>query len=296
MVQGIRVVDLTWWPVDKVIAGYLGLTGLLILLWWRDIPSALVLILLHAAALALLWVEVKRPHVGSFAFRHWYPLPYVALCYKEMSILIPPVRGRDFDRELAALDLSLWGAHPTVWLEHIQSAPLTEVMQILYSLFVPAVLMVAYLLWRLGRFEQFRQYAFLIALGFLASYLGYLLVPARGPRFLLASLQTRPLAGLAFYEPLRRLLDDIESAHYDCFPSGHVELTTLAWWGSRWVSGALSKGYFAYTLSIIFATVYLRYHYTIDVLAGAVVACALALLMPYAYRFLQTEGAVNWHR
>ncbi len=67
-------------------------------------------------------------------------------------------------------------------------------------------------------------------------------------------------------------LDRLESAHYDCFPSGHTELTILAWWGSRMVSKRLFWVYFAYTPSIIFATVYLRYHYTVDVLAGAFVA------------------------
>ena len=106
------------------------------------------------------------------------------------------MRGSDYDRELAALDFAIWGAHPTVWLERIQSAALTEVMQGLYSLFIPAVLLVAFLLWRRRRFEEFRRYAFLIAVGFLVSYIGYVLVPARGPRFLLASLQQPAARGL----------------------------------------------------------------------------------------------------
>ena len=69
-----------------------------------------------------------------------------------------------------------------------------------------------------------------------------------------------------------RTLDRLESAHYDCFPSGHTELTLLALWGSRMVSKRLFRIYFLYTPLIIFATVYLRYHYTVDVLAGAALA------------------------
>ena len=106
-------------------------------------------------------------------------------------------------------------------------------MQWLYSLFIPAVLLVAALLWRRRRFEEFRRYAFLICPGVPGFLLGYLLVPARGPRFLLAHLQNVPLQGLWLFDALRAGLDRLESAHYDCFPSGHTELTMLAWWGSR---------------------------------------------------------------
>ena len=78
----------------------------------------------------------------------------MAACYKEVAILIPPMRGGDYDRQLAALDFAIWGAHPTVWLERIQSAALTEIMQWLYSLFIPAVLLVAALLWRRRRLRS----------------------------------------------------------------------------------------------------------------------------------------------
>ena len=52
---------------------------------------------------------------------------------------------------------------------------------------------------------------------------------------------------MAVSTPCRRALDRLESAHYDCFPSGHTELTILAWWGSRMVSKRLFRVYFAYT-------------------------------------------------
>jgi membrane-associated phospholipid phosphatase len=82
-------------------------------------------------------------------------------------------------------------------------------------------------------------------------------------------------------------LDKLESAHYDCFPSGHTELTILACWGSRLIGNRLFQVYFAYTLSIIFATVYLRYHYTVDLLAGAILALILIVASPWLYTKLQ---------
>jgi membrane-associated phospholipid phosphatase len=279
--------DTRFWAVDKLIISYFTFTTLLMVGWFSAIPDALWLLLWHAGAIGLLIFQVKRPNPSSRIFRYWYPLPYVAACYKEMALLIPPIRHGDADQWLAGLDLRLWGVHPTVWLERWQTPTLTEVLQIVYTLFVPAVLLIAALLWKKRRYAEFQYYAFLIALGYLVSYVGYLIVPARGPRFLLRHLQHAPLEGLWLFHGMQNALDRLESAHYDCFPSGHTELTILAWWSSRMVGNRLFWIYFAYTPSIIFATVYLRYHYSVDVLAGAIVAAALIVATPSIYRRLQ---------
>jgi membrane-associated phospholipid phosphatase len=282
---GAKLHSREWWAVDKVIIAYLAVTTGLILAYFRVIPGAPLLLLIHAAAVAL--IVVAR---SNQIFHSWYPLPYVVACYKEMAILIPVIRARDFDRELARLDFALWGANPTVWLERMQSPLLTEFLQIVYSLFVPAVLVVAALLWQKRKMPEFRYYAFLIALGFLASYVGYFWVPVRGPRFLLSALQHTRLEGLWLFQSLQTTLDQLESAHYDCFPSGHTELTILACWGSRLVSSELYYLFLGYTPCIIFATVYLRYHYTIDVLAGMLLALLLIVAAPHVYASLGKRG------
>ncbi len=274
-----------WWPVDRLIFGYLAVAAIALAIYSDQVPGAGWLLVLHAAGLASIAAAAKaRPHRLLTAFRHWYPLPYVASCFKVVALLIPPIRGVQLDAEIAHLDRVIWGANPTVWLERVHVPWLTEFLQVVYSLFVPAVLLVAALLWRRGRLAAFRYYAFLISLGFLASYVGYVLVPVRGPRFLLAGLQHFELHGLWLFGWLQQTLDRLESAHYDCFPSGHTELTLLAWWSSRQISMKLFRAYSVYSILIVFATVYLRYHYTIDVFAGAALAFALLATAPYLYR------------
>jgi membrane-associated phospholipid phosphatase len=279
------------WPVDKVILAYFVFAVTIILLWWRNLPSASLLLALHLAGTALLLVAIRYPGDISWWFRSWYAVVYVAYCYKEMQIFIPALKRRDADQWLADLDYSLWHANPTVWLERIQSPLLTEYLQVVYTLFVPVVLFVALLLWKDRRYADFQYYAFLIALGFLVSYIGYLIVPALGPRFVLRHLQHQPLQGLWYFQAMQGGLDRLESVAYDCFPSGHTELTLLAWWSSRKLVRPLFWPYFAYTSSIIFATVYLRYHYTIDILAGVAVAAIVFFVGPGLYRKLNHKGA-----
>jgi membrane-associated phospholipid phosphatase len=222
--------------------------------------------------------------------RNWYPLLFVAWCYREMSYLIAAIRHSHADQALADLDYSIWGAHPTIWLERIYSPVLTESLQIVYTLFLPMALLVPWIIWRKGRYAEFRYMAFLLSLGFLVSYIGYLIVPARGPRYLLEHAYHVPLTGLWGFDSMQETLNRLEKDHYDCFPSGHTELTVLACWLSRSISNRLFWVYFLYTLTIVFATVYLRYHYTPDLMAGFVVALVLILAAPALYRGLTEKG------
>ena len=274
------------WAVDKLLLAYLAGTGALVAVYWNRLPEAPELLTLHFGAGIAIVLASTRGGRAVWYFRHWYPLPLLASCYKEMAILIPAVRGATTDQSLADLDSSIWHANPTVWLERFQTPALTDFLQLAYTLYVPAVVLVPWLLWRKRRFADFRYCAFLISLGLLTSYIGYILVPARGPRFLLDHLQHSPLQGGWVVDVMRTTLDRLESVHYDCFPSGHGELTIIAWWSSRQISKRLSQVYLAYTLCIIFATVYLRYHYTVDLVAGALLAATLIVAGPLMYRKL----------
>jgi membrane-associated phospholipid phosphatase len=284
-----------FWPVDKIILAYFFVTGLIVVGWWHALPAAPALLAWHIIGAAAIVCEVKFPNPTSWIFRNWYPLPFVASFYKEMAQLIPAVRHSDIaaqfsDRWLTGIDYRVWGANPCVWLERIQFPALVEWEQLLYTAFLPAVILVAILLWRRGRFVEFQYYAFLIAAGYMVSYIGYIIVPARGPRYLLNTLQHVPLQGLWLFRSMQVGLDRLESYHYDCFPSGHTELTLLACWGSRIVSKRWFRIYLAYTPFLIFATVYLRYHYTVDLAAGASAAFVLALTGPSIYKKL-SQGA-----
>jgi membrane-associated phospholipid phosphatase len=279
--------DTSFWPVDKLVLAYFAFMAALMLLWWGSVPHAGLLLLWHIAGSVLLIYQIKRPNPTTWVFRNWYPVIYVASSYKEMADFLPLARHVLYDQQLADLDQRIWGVQPAVWLSRIQTPVFTEYLQWIYTSFVPAVILVAFLLWRRRQYADFQYYAFLIALGYLVSYLGYVLLPARGPRFLLKDLENMPLYGLWLFEGMQSTLDKLESVAYDAFPSGHTELTILAWWSSQAVSKRLFGAYFGYTLSIIFATVYLRYHYTVDVFAGAIVAVILIAAAPFLYRRLQ---------
>jgi len=278
--------DRRLWAVDKIILTYFAGAVAFLLLFWNQIPQAWELLVFHLAGAGFIVVAARTHSRATWYFHNWYPLPFVGACYREMAILISAVWNSSADGHLADLDFAIWHANPTVWLERIQTPAFTEFLQIVYTLFLPVALLVPFILWGQRRYKEFRYCAFLLSLGFLACYAGYMVVPARGPRFFLQDFQHIPLQGTWMFQAMQGSLDRLESAHYDCFPSGHVELTMLAWWSSRMISKTLFRVYSAYTICIIFATVYLRYHYTVDLAAGGVVAVVLILIAPDLYRRL----------
>jgi membrane-associated phospholipid phosphatase len=128
-------------------------------------------------------------------------------------------------------------------------------------------------------------------LGFYLSYLGYIAVPAIGPRFLpsIVEAQRTSLTGLLFFQPVRRMLDSAEGITRDCFPSGHTELTLLVLYYARKFHRCTFWWLLPFGIGIVLSTVYLRYHYFVDVVAGALVAVAIVVIATPLYNNLPTR-------
>lgn len=240
-------------------------------------------------AIFLLCLPEMRQHPVLNWFRVWNPVVLIVLNFFELHYLVHPVHPTDYDQTLIEIDYWLFGVHPTVWIEKLTFPPLTEYLQVVYSAFYFLPLILAFLLYRKNRVKEFDFSGLIITYGFYSSYIGYFLVPAIGPRFTLDHLQTAPLTGLYFTQIIRHSLDTLENIQRDCFPSGHTMLTVL----TMYYAAKFHKKYFYVLLivggSLIFSTVYLRYHYVIDVAAGIAAAVLVIWTAPFVYRSLGWE-------
>lgn len=230
---------------------------------------------------------------GLLSFLHgWYPVATIPASYLELSYLIPRIHPRDFDLQLAAIDYRVFGVHPTVWLERVTSAPITEILQLVYPTYYFLPIVLGAVLWRKGWFQRFDFWVFVIVAGFYLSYLGYIAVPAIGPRFLpdIVSAQTRPLEGIWLFETVRSTLDRAERITRDCFPSGHTEMTLLVLYYAHRFHRRTFFWLLPVGTGIILSTVYLRYHYVVDVVAGFALAAIIAACAGWLYCLLGGRG------
>ena len=64
----------------------------------------------------------------------------------------------------------------------------------------------------------------------------------------------------------------VELTKKDCFPSGHVAVAIVCWILARRIHRPLGFVFGVVAAGVILSTVYLRYHYVVDVIAGALLA------------------------
>lgn len=231
-----------------------------------------------ALVLTLLWRLDQGRNSVIRLLHAFYPVLFIPIVFDSLADLLPWASPIEQDSLLIQLDRSLLGTDPTVWLERFIHPGLTELLTWAYAsyYFLPVILMVA-LYWR-GQSEGFDRAVFGVVLGFYLSYLGYFLVPAVGPRFTLTHLQGVELSGVFLADSIRDTLNYLERFKQDAFPSGHTAVVVLVlYYAWQYVRG-LFWVLLPVVVALIFSTVYLRYHYVVDVLAGILLAVLCAVL------------------
>jgi len=246
-------------------------------------------------ACSILAAAVYRTRVGT-AKKGFYlsvvaVVITVSLIFNSLGALIASIHATTFDARLIAVDHAIFGVHPTVWLERLISPLLSGTLQFAYIsyYFIPIVLGVVLIV--RGRFGEFEEVLFGILLCFYLSYAGYLLFPAIGPRFTLSHLQTADLQVSPFIETIQVALNALEKNKTDAFPSGHtaVSLMSLYYaWKKR--EKILFAGFIPVVTGLIISTVYLRYHYVIDVIAGIALTGLTIALAPELRRLLHVTS------
>jgi membrane-associated phospholipid phosphatase len=236
----------------------------------------------------------------------WVAFPMVLFTYKQIYYLVPSIRqGKDYDSLLIAIDHWLFRVNPTQWLAQYSSPFLTEALQISYSVFYAFFIAIGLELYLKKEYGKFKYFSLTIVYGFFLSYLAYFLLPAVGPRFTLHDFSNIDieLPGLFATPSLRWFVNIFESiqpgmtnsvaiasAQRDVFPSGHTMMTLLVIVMS-WKFRLKVRPYIlAIGILLIFATFYLRYHYVVDVAAGALLAILCLLTSKKLFNLLSDKN------
>jgi membrane-associated phospholipid phosphatase len=121
-----------------------------------------------------------------------------------------------------------------------------------------------------------------VVIFFNMNFLFYLAIPVTGPQYFLEEKFTRELPFSAFGHALHSWVGNAQTAFIDCFPSGHTGMAVLV---GIWLFRLNLVQRFIIspiTLGIVFATLALRYHYVLDVVAAfpmALICYTLSFLL-----------------
>lgn len=298
---------------EWVVVGYMLLTLALILFTWTKQPDPAPMLwgrFRAIAAMLALWGVYRmvpcrltmlcRVMLQVAMLSWWYPDTYA------LNRIFP-----NLDHHFAAYEQSLFGCQPALlFCEQWTSPVWSELMYMSYSSYFLLVVIVT-LSYFIRRYDEFLRMAFILIGSFFLYYIVFAVLPVTGPQYYYLAvgledirqgmfpdigdyflthdeIMTMPgYSGGWFYQ-------FIEQAHATgerptaAFPSSHVGVTAvlllLAWRlqirSLRWLIGTL-------LVLMCMATVYIRAHYAIDVVAGLVSGIILYLALHYTYKAFQ---------
>jgi membrane-associated phospholipid phosphatase len=239
---------------------------------WLGVRSvSLAQLLAINVVLALGFLALSRVPL-AIEWRDFVPYPLGLLCYREAGWLASAVRPHDLEHRWIVWDrFFLDGLHARAAIESLGSL-IPSILEAAYlSVYIigPFAVLVLYILRRRDLVDRL-WLAFLV--GLMLSYIQFPFWPSEPPRTVFPDLDLP-----TFLTPLRRLnlfLVGNYGIHSSVFPSAHVSgavagalMLRRILPGRRWIGNL----FLLLAALIALATVYGRYHYLVDALAGAAV-------------------------
>ncbi len=270
-----------WYPSDWFLAGILSVITLTLAVREHAAHADLwIYIALHAGLLALFlmyraWVRHRLIQSSKWPVAHDF-FTLVVLLSLYLTLAKAPFLAFDWraDPVLAQADLWLFmGTDPSLHLQSYVSSTGIEVFSAIYAFFIPYLYFSIFLGLLCRPAAERRGFVNGAAAVYSISYLGYLFAPAMGPVVEYATEFDAALPSGYFYD---LVVDSIErgGGPHGAFPSLHVGASLYLCLFDLRFNRLRGLAYLPLVAAIMGATVYLRYHWVVDVIAG----CAIAFI------------------
>jgi len=291
--------------VDYATQAYMALVGLLILLFHNGtVPHWGKLLCLHIAGLfivhALIQAHARRPKSRVLDFlRHFYPVLLYTAFFVETGSLNRMFFRDYLDPVVAQWEQQLFGCQPSVlFMETFPGLLVSELFYLCYFSYYVMIGGVGIALFVRSR-SQFFHYVSVVSFVFYVCYLVYIVLPVIGSRVFfhqvdgyvlpaatqqLAVTDTYPAsvqAGVFFQ--LMKWVYRVFEAPGAALPSSHVAVALCTVYFSFRYLRPIRYLHLAIAALLCLATVYCRYHYVSDVLAGLLTAAVLIPLGNWLY-------------
>ncbi len=268
---------------DRVATFYFLLTATIVWFHRVQLPEWEFYLLAHLLAAAGIW-KLHRLRLGSLPgviqfFRDWYPALLFPVLYKEVERFALAFGNWRLTESIQQLEVSFFGGHPSLYASRLCPwVSLSEYLHFCYFAYLLLLPAVGGWWYFNGRRRDFYELLLLVSATLFSSYVFYMSYPVDSPFYLFARLEA-PLTDGFFYR-LVHFFSERGGARGGAFPSAHVSVSLVIWlvaWQRQrrlaWVLAPMIAG-------LVCATVYGRFHYVLDALAGLLVA----VLITESYR------------
>lgn len=257
--------------------------------------AGLVLVVLVVLALAILGASwwASRSTVGAVV-HSFLPALLLPVLFNTMGPIIDCVSPQRWDPAFSALDASVFGTAALHW-HHAFGRPwwLTDFTYVMYVSYYVLPLVLGVILYQKGKRWQFEELVLTVVACFYFTYIGYLFFPTVGPR-VPVEVETTVLGGGMISQGIRAFLRFAERTTTDAFPSGHTAVALVCLFLGWRMLPLLRLPLVLVVAGIIFTTVYLHYHYVVDVVAGVVLGVVTPYLAQALRQLLEPRLVRRW--
>jgi len=202
--------------------------------------------------------------------RLWFYPVAMNIVFETMGPAVLKVSPHKCDALLAAVDRALFGMTLSARAEMLATPVLTEILSFCYLLFFPYLLL-SWLYYAYRGLPLLRKLFVGLFTIYGLGFLGYSWVPAGGPHPAFGREFVGPLTGWAITRCNAWVVAN-GSNGVDVFPSLHCAVSSFLLFFDRQHARWRYRLYLVPCVGLWLATIYLRYHYFVDVVAGFALA------------------------
>ena len=286
---------------------------------WTYLTLLIVHSFLNCKRYLILWKYNRMEVFRSYVHASYQYAPYllIAVVYEHIFMY------RDaFSHNFQLMDLTfmkwdavLFGVQPTIWLQKYLYPLAVEYFMIAYVLFLVYPYFYLVYLYQKNQLPVFHKAMLAQVISLFVALTFFIILPAKGPRATIPlsgqdsiensdiPVYNKPLEGVhlnflqeatgkpSLFQLQYDLWNRIERIKTDCMPSMHTCLCLIVLFYA-----VKYRHFFKYrkmamwlwlvgNISLIFSTVYLRYHWAVDVIAGTILAVIAFYLTEAFYHF-----------
>jgi len=246
----------------------------IVLVYHSLVPMAGIVAVMYMSIIAGTLFLISMEHSNRLfrMLRYFYPYIFIGFVFESLGFIVPFVNPYNKDSILIKMDRAILGKDAALIFNFFNIKGIVDYLQVSYLAYYLLPIVIILYFYKKNKIKKLSYTLFALSLGYYISYLGYIFIPAIGPRYSLDYLSYMPLNGGIVFKTIHPFLDSLEHIKQDCFPSGHTEISLLVFllfWDENKTIALLIL---PIIVSLILATLVLRYHYFVDVISGVVLA------------------------
>ena len=274
-------------PAERLLVGYLALTGTAALFFGRPLRGWLPIVGLHLlVSLAIMLVPPRLPaRRWAEVLRDFFPVVAIPLLYSGLRKLNHLFTDAFFDERLRTLELIVFPSDPSRTLHLLLPwKPLGEFLMIAYFSYYALLPILALTLYLRREYTAFRWATTSVLSVYLFCFVCFIIFPVQGPFFIFERPDPQRIGWL--FPRFAQAVVGWGTSLGATFPSSHVAAAMVMWLLARRLGRRVFIAYSIIVPALILGTVYGGFHYAIDAVVGIVVGVVGYWIAPSLWRWL----------